>query len=59
MAEIETGSPEGIAKMKEDIEALQKRLVELEVALPAVEAILGEQSGVFETLSAAEKVSKQ
>ena len=44
MAEIQLGSPEGIAKMKEEHEAVRKRLAELEAALPAVETMLEQQS---------------
>ena len=44
MAQIDVGSPETIAKMQEEVLAVEKRLAELETALPAVEAILEKQA---------------
>ena len=44
MAQIDAGSPETIARMKEELLAVEKRLAELETALPAVEAILEKQA---------------
>ena len=38
MAEVQLGSPEGLAKLKEEIAAVQKRLDELDEEIPPLES---------------------
>ena len=54
MAEVQLGSPEGLAKLKEEIAAVQKRLDELDEEIPPLESAAAEQSSGLETLQASE-----